>query len=166
MIEREIASGSKFPAETVTLWKNPAAPGVYLFGQSDYIPLAKATISSTRKRQTLLYPQQRFSVEGTPVVAPSPRLRFFVNVPDLRCGVVKTGSEGFVGEVTRGIVGQSGWATLARLVKTIQDIPQQYVTEAALEPGRYAYLCFKKVGIRSVELPDESNAYLLEVKPS
>jgi len=140
----DIATGAKYPAQSVTLYKLPAEKGIFAFGTSDYVPLQRGKLSFSSKEFPFSWDkplfQETYSVIGefTAIGGGETEVAFLDN----------DGRNHQLFAITTGTVILSRtkkWMDTkddARILKdkAIQIAPNVYLRKITLSKGRYAFV--------------------------
>lgn len=141
-VSQDVAVETTIPLQAVTLYRLPATPGLWFYGDNHYVPLSagKLIVSGADRRQFQWVYNMSYRVSGDFVKLPQqPQYRFLDNHKS-RLALLKVGDNDIVaaraeswsgaGE-TKGSVIKDSWQQLAEGIG---------VREASLTPGRYAYV--------------------------
>ena len=143
-LEFNIATESKLPAQTVTLHKIPSEQGIFLFGDSDYIPLKKGKLSLKSKK----FPkagwggamsENNYIVIGEFVsIEKGTHLKFFDNDKN-PLGLFKLTDDGVI------LVRTTFWLGTKDKAQMIKDVYKKIgehigIREISLDKGKYAFV--------------------------
>ena len=189
----DIATAITYPAEQMTLYKIPAGKGIFLFGDADYLPVARGSIAFSAKTFELSINDPNFyeNMADGPRVArifmargsftpakSNSKIRFLDNTGSSPASLMLVRLKSGDVILTRTIYG-GGFERSddAQIIKSLSTSTVQGLTikEASLPPGRYAFVTldssisagFDSIGSRhgGISLnPVAEPIYLFEVK--
>jgi hypothetical protein len=164
----DIATESKYPAKSMTLYKLPVQKGIVAFGASDYVPLQKGKLSFSSKKFPFSWDkplfQDTYSVKGEFVAIGGGGAEIaFLDNDGLNQQLFAVTAEGVILSRTKKWLDTKDDARILKDM-AVQIAPDLFLRKVTLAPGRYAFVTQGDSAQMGFGDPVGEPVYIFEVK--